>query len=83
MLLKFVFTRLGPETQVRFMRKRGIVLGKRWKEGRQIYIYMFRTLFAEVLFLDDNPDKKPEKVTVISGLDRLNEYLEKDTREMR
>jgi hypothetical protein len=63
-------------SQVNFMRKRGIVLGSRWKDGRQIYIYMFRDLFAEVIYKNDNPKDEAESIEFISGLEKLNQHLE-------
>jgi hypothetical protein len=80
MLLKFLFSKLSKGKQVRFMQKRGIILGQRWKNGRQIYIYMYRNLFAEVLYVQDDPAQQPESVILISGLKNLNQYLEKDSK---
>jgi hypothetical protein len=80
MLLKFLFTRMGFFQQINFMKKRGILLGTRCKNGRQIFIYMFRNLFAEIRFLKDNPEEKAEDLTLITGLKSLNSYLEKDVR---
>jgi hypothetical protein len=62
------------------MKRRGIVLGTRNKDGRQGYLYMVNNLFAEIFYEDDNPRFRPERLTVLHGLENLNKYLEKDLR---
>jgi hypothetical protein len=81
MITKFFFKRLSVVSQANFMRKRGISLGSRWKDGRYIYMYMFRSLFVEILFVDDNTDNHPEMVTVISGIEEFNRRLEDEIRQ--
>ncbi len=80
MITKFFFKRLSLPAQAKFMKKRGISLGSRWKNGRYIYMYMFRNIFAEILFVDDNTENDPESVTVISGIDEFNKRLEDEIR---
>jgi hypothetical protein len=76
MITKFFFNRLSTLSQANFIKKRAISLGSRWKDGRYIYMYMFRNLFVEILFIDDKTDNDPETVTVISGIDEFNKRLE-------
>lgn len=78
MLLKFIFKQFSITRQVNFLRKKGIVLGTRMKDGRRIHIYMFRNLFVEVIYKNDNADDQPEKVNMLTGLKSLNSYLEKE-----
>lgn len=80
MITKFFFKRLSVTSQANFMKKRGISLGSRWKDGRYIFMYMFRDLFVEILFANDNLEGEPEKVTVISGIDEFNRRLEDEIR---
>jgi hypothetical protein len=80
MVLKFLFTRMGFPQQENFMKKRGILLGARCKNGRQIFIYMFRNLFAKQRFSKDNTEENAEDLTLITGLKSLHSYLEKDVR---
>lgn len=80
MLFKFLLERLSLPRQVEFMKKRGILLGTRSKNGRQVFIYMFNDLFAEVLFQDDNPEAPAEKLKFLAGLNKLNAHLEKETK---
>ncbi|HEY0656578.1 MAG TPA: hypothetical protein VGD65_25770 [Chryseosolibacter sp.] len=80
MITKFFFKRLSVESQANFVKKRGISLGSRWKDGRTIYMYMFRSIFVEVLFVNDNVENAPEDVTVISGIDEFNKRLEEEIR---
>jgi hypothetical protein len=80
MILKLIFKRLSVAKQADFMKRRGIVLGTRNKNGRQSYLYMVNNLFAEILYENDNPRLKVEGLVVIDGLNKLNRYLEKDLR---
>jgi hypothetical protein len=80
MILKLIFKRLSVSKQAEFMKRRGIVLGTRRKNGRQSYLYMVNNLFAEILYENDNPRLKVEGLVVLDGLQKLNSYLEKDLR---
>jgi hypothetical protein len=78
MILKFFFKQMSLQKQVNFLKKRGIMLGTRLKDGRRIYIYMLRDLFVEVLFKNDNVNDNAERLNMLEGLNNLNEYLEKE-----
>jgi hypothetical protein len=80
MFEKFIFNRMTARQQVNYLRKKGIILGTRTKEGRKIHIYMLKDLFIEVLYQNDNADLEAEKVSILEGLDNLNSYLEKEFR---
>ena len=80
MILKFFFRQMSLQKQVNFLKKRGIMLGTRLKDGRRIYIYMLRDLFIEVLYKEDNVNEVAEKLNMLDGLTSLNEYLEKEFR---
>ena len=62
------------------MKKRGIMLASRKREGRQVYIYMYRDLFAEIIFKEDDPEKEAESLLLINGLKKLNQHLENETK---
>jgi hypothetical protein len=78
MILRFFFKHLSPTKQIAFLKKRGILLGTRLKDGRKIYIYMLRDLFVEVLYKNDDAIEAPEKLNMLNGLKNLNSYLEKE-----
>jgi hypothetical protein len=80
MILKFFFKQMSLQKQANFLKKRGIMLGTRLKDGRRIYIYMLRNLFIEVLYKNDNVSEDAEKLNMLDGLSSLNEYLEKEFR---
>ena len=80
MFLKLFFERLTIERQANFMRRRGIVLGTRKKDGREGYLYMVNNLFAEIFYEGDNPKMKVESLVVLDGLHKLNSHLEKEVR---
>jgi hypothetical protein len=64
------------------MSKRGIMLGTRKKNGRRVYTYMFRDLFADIIYKEDNLDKGAEEMKVIHGLKKLNLHLEKEIKSV-
>jgi len=78
MILKFFFRQMSYQKQVNYLKKKGIALGTRLKNGRKIHIYMLRDLFVEVLYKDDNTEATPERINMLQGLKNLNEYLEKE-----
>lgn len=78
MILKFFFKQMSLQKQVNFLKKRGIMLGTRLKDGRRIYIYMLRDLFIEVLYKNDSVSETAERLTMLDGLSSLNDYLEKE-----
>ena len=80
MFEKFIFNRMSTRQQISYLRKKGIVLGTRAKDGRKVYIYMLKDLFIEVLYQNDNADQDAEKIRILEGLDNLNRYLEKEFR---
>ena len=78
MFTRFFFSRLSLEKQVSTLKRKGIALGTRLKNGRKIYIYMLNDLFIEVIYKGDNADEQPEKLNMLRGLNSLNDYLEKE-----
>lgn len=82
MFLKLMFKRWSVARQAEYMKRRGTVLGTRYKDGRQSYLYMVNNLFAEILYEDDNPGMKVEDLVVIHGLSKLHSHLEKDFRSL-
>ena len=80
MILQFFFRQLSAEKQVSYLQKNGVSLGSRAKNGRRIYVYMFRNLFVEVMYENDDANSTPEKVNLLRGLKNLNAYLEKEFR---
>ena len=78
MLFKFLFKQWPLLKQVDYLRRKGILIGTRTKDARKIHIYMYREIFAEVVFKQDNPDGEVESANIVQGLKNLNSYLEKD-----
>jgi hypothetical protein len=78
MLLKFLFGQLSVSRQVRFLKNHGVMVGVRKKKHRQAYLYMFRNIFAEILYKNDDPGEKAESVMLFVGLKKLNYHLERE-----
>lgn len=80
MILRLFFRHLSLEKQVNYLQKSGVSLGSRIKNGRKVYVYMLRNLFAEVLYVGDNINEAPERIHMLKGLKNLNAYLEQEFR---
>jgi hypothetical protein len=80
MLHKFFFNRLSLENKVKQLHEKGVALGSRMKDGRQVHMYMIRDLFVEVLYKEDKTYLSPEKVNILNGLTNLQQYLETEFR---
>ena len=80
MLQRFIFTRLSLQKKVDYLHKNGVVLGTRIRDGREIYMYMLRNLFVEVMYAEDKVHLTPEHVNVLNGLNNLHQYLESEFR---
>jgi hypothetical protein len=78
MLFPLFFKQWPLPKKVSFLQKRGVLIGSRVKDSRKIFIYMYRDIFAEVLFSNDNPENSMESANIVKGLQSLNRYLEKD-----
>jgi hypothetical protein len=76
MFAKLFFRKWPLDKQVTFLKKKGILIGSRTKDNRKIFIYMYRDLFAEVMFNNDDSELDAERVTLVKGLKNLNSYLE-------
>lgn len=80
MLSQFFFTHMSVQKQAAHLRKKGVLLGTRIKEGRTVYIYMLTKIFVEVIFKNDNAEDVAERIHTLTGLKSLNDYLEKEFR---
>jgi hypothetical protein len=82
MILRFLFGWLPLKKQVSLIKRRGINLGTRLKDGRRVYVYMLRNLFVEVQYVRDNEKNMPQSVFLISGIDNLRKHLEDEFRRL-
>lgn len=80
MVHRFFFNRLSLERKVKQLHEKGVALGSRIKDGRQIHMYMLRNLFVEVVYQEDKPYLAPERINILNGLTDLRQYLEADFR---
>jgi len=80
MIFNFFFRHLSLDSQVNHLQKKGVSLGTRVKNGRKIHVYMLRSLFVEVLYVNDDATEAPEKLHMLRGLKNLNAHLEKEFR---
>lgn len=80
MILKWAFRYFSESKKVDYLRKQGIMLGSRIRQGRKVYLYMLRDFFVEVMYQNDNIQMTPERLKTFTSIDNLNTYLEKDFR---
>ena len=80
MFQRFLFTRLSLQRKVEYLHRKGVVLGSRVRDGREIHMYMLRNLFVEVMYAEDKVHLVPEHVNILNGLNNLHQYLESEFR---
>lgn len=80
MWFKIGFRFLADNKKFELVREKGIMLGSRWRNNRRVYLYMVKDFFVEVMYLQDDIDQDPERISTFSSLDNLNAYLERDIR---
>lgn len=80
MLNRWFFKFYSPQKRIALLKKNGILLGARQRDGQKIFLYMLGDLFLEVLYPDNDIRREPEIQKAFSDIDRLNVYLEKDVR---
>lgn len=80
MFIKWLFKYFSENKKIVYLRKRGIMVGARERQGRKVYIYMLLDFFVEVVYQQDNMHLSPEKLEIFSSLNNLNSYLESEFR---
>jgi hypothetical protein len=78
MFLRWIFNSLSEGKKAVFLKQRGIVLGSRIRNGRNVYLYMIGNFFVEVIYKNDRVNEPPENLVVFSNLNNLNLHLEND-----
>jgi hypothetical protein len=78
MLFKLLYKRWPLHRQVDFLKRKAILVGSRTREKRTVFLYMYRDMFAEVLFQNDNPENPAESAKIVTGLKNLNTHLESE-----
>lgn len=76
MFFRFFFNRLSLRKQAETLKRKGTFLGTREKDSRKVFIYMLTNLFVEVIYRNDDSENEPEQTRILSGLKKLNAYLE-------
>jgi hypothetical protein len=75
MFVQWFFRHFSESKKIAFIRKQGIMLGSRVRQGRKVYIYMLRDFFVEVIYQQDDTERSAEKLKVYSSLNNLNSSL--------
>ncbi|WKZ59017.1 MAG: hypothetical protein QY309_14215 [Cyclobacteriaceae bacterium] len=80
MFRKLYFKSLSAARQIAALREKGTMLGTRLKNGRKAYLYLLKDFCAEVIFLNDDTELNPEKITTFDNVQEFNSYLEREFR---
>jgi len=78
MFFHFFIKRLSIERQVLYLKKYAVYLGPRTSENRTPHLYMLGKRIAEVLFENDDINKKPQRLVWLPSLQQLESHLEKE-----
>lgn len=76
MLEKLIFNCLSESSQISNLRKNGTELRTYYKNGRKVHLYLLNDFYVEVIFINENPDLLPEKVTTYHNVKELGRYFE-------
>jgi hypothetical protein len=66
------------QKQVAYLKKHAVYLGMRCADRRKPHLYMIGKLLAEIVFVEDDANKKPEKLIWLPGLQCLESHLAKE-----
>ncbi|NOT74560.1 MAG: hypothetical protein HOP08_06485 [Cyclobacteriaceae bacterium] len=80
MWLKAIFGKLSKNKIVRLVKTEGSLIGEHKQEGRQVYIYLLRDFFVQVMFHNDDPSEEVEHVKTFANINQLNSHLESEFR---
>lgn len=74
---KAIFNLYSKSKKAKCVLEQGSFMGTRQFHGRTISLYMYKSLFLEVYFIDDNSNNEIETVSLIGNISGLNSHLEK------
>jgi len=80
MLFRYFFRQLSNVKKVSFLKSKGQMVGTRVHNGRKVFCYMYRDIFSEVVFQNDDPDQSLETANFVTGLQNFNAHLEREFR---
>jgi hypothetical protein len=78
MFYRLYFQQLPSSKKISYIRKNGVIVGERNRNGRKAFIYIVNSFFVEALFVNDNPENVAENLETFSSIQGLNIYLEKE-----
>ncbi|MCZ8355950.1 MAG: hypothetical protein O9340_14510 [Cyclobacteriaceae bacterium] len=78
MFARFFIKSLPLDAQLKYVLKNGLYIGPRQTSGRTAHLHMVDKKVVEVLYLQDDENNKPEKITWLPGLENLESHLQRD-----
>ena len=69
MFEKLIFNCLSESFQIKSLRKKGTKLKTYYKNGRKVHLYSMNDFYVEVIFINDNTDLLPEKITTYHNVE--------------
>jgi hypothetical protein len=60
MCFKLFFKHLSQSKKLSYVRDHGVMIGKRMRDERKLFLYMIKDFIVEVVYKDDNMDDVAE-----------------------
>jgi hypothetical protein len=79
---RVIFNLFSKERKARCISELGSFMGVRERNGRTVNLYMYKSLFLEVLHIDDNSNNEIESISLIGNISRLNSHLESEFKKV-
>ena len=74
---KLVFNLYSKTKKAQRVNESGTFIGIRERNGRRVNLFMYKSLFVEVLYVNDDTYGEIESISLIGNISRLNSHLEK------
>jgi hypothetical protein len=75
---RVIFNLYSRSKKARIINENATFMGVRERNGRTVNLYMYTSLFLEVLYVDDNSNNEIESISLIGNIALLNSHLERE-----
>lgn len=75
---RMIFNLYSKSKKASIINEISTFMGVRERNGRTVNLFMYKSLFLEVLYVGDNSNNEIESITLIGNIALLNSHLEKE-----
>lgn len=75
---RVIFNLYSKSKKVSIINEKASFLGIRERGGRSVNLYMYKSLFLEVLYVNDSQNNAVESISLIGNIALLNTHLERE-----